>query len=168
MKVQKPKLIVISGSINSGKTATSKCLVEKLTNTAHIHGDSLRHFITWQSLEDAIPVTYKNIITVAKNFLQAGYNVVIDYPFYKADFERLSTELVDFAKVIHGFVLAPPLDVAQCQRGERVLSQQEVERIAYHYQTNLHNPDFGVTIDNSKLSVEETVERILTYLELTP
>jgi len=164
--MQKPKLIVISGAINSGKTTTSSSLAEKLTNTAHIHGDSLRHFVTWQDLEDAIPITYKNIFSITQNFLQDGYNVVIDYPFYKTDFQRLVECFEEYD--IHAFVLTPPLEIAQSQRGERVISQQEVDRIAYHYQTNLHNPDFGIAIDNSKLDIEETVEHILTYLNATP
>ena len=164
----KPKVIVISGSINSGKTTTSKRLTEGLANTAHVHGDSLRHFVTWQTLEDAIPVTHQNIISIAKNFLRYGYNVVIDYPFYKEHFESLSSELSGFADSIHAFVMSPPLVVAQSQRGERILSQQEVDRIAYHYQTNLHNPEFGVTVDNSKITLEETVELILTYVEVIP
>jgi len=115
--MQKPKLIVISGAINSGKTTTSSSLAEKLTNTAH-------------------------------------------------DFQRLVECFEEYD--IHAFVLTPPLEIAQSQRGERVISQQEVDRIAYHYQTNLHNPDFGIAIDNSKLDIEETVEHILTYLNATP
>ncbi len=144
MKKQKPKVIIVSGSINSGKTTTSKYLVERFENTAHVHGDSLRHFVTWQALEDSISITHQNIISVAKNFLEDGYNVVIDYPFYKEHFERLSTALSSFSDSIHAFVMSPPLKAAQKQRGERVLSQQEVNRIAYHYQTDLHNPEFGI------------------------
>ena len=66
-----------------------------------------------------------------------------------------------------GPLLSPPLDITQSQRGERVLSKQEVDRIAYHYQTNLHNPDFGIAIDNSELTLEETVKLMLTYLDTT-
>ena len=171
MSERKLKVIVISGSINSGKTTTSKHLVKHLVEnsvkTAHVHGDSLRHFVTWQDLEKTIPITHKNICTVAKNFLQDDYDVVIDYPFYKDDFESLCYYLDDFTDAIYAFVLSPSLDVAQSQRGARVLSQHEIDRIAYHYQTNLHNPDFGITIDNSMLDVEETVALILTYVNHT-
>ena len=161
----KPKVIIISGSINSGKTTTSKRLVESRTKAAHVHGDSLRHFVTGQTLEAAIPITYKNISSVAQNFLKDGYDVVIDYPFYKKDFNSLVVHLSKYAESIHAFILSPALAVAQSQRGERVLSQQEVDRIAYHYQTNLHNPDFGIAIDNSELTLEKTVELILTYVD---
>ena len=156
-----PKLILISGSMNSGKSTTSKLLAERLPDTAHVQGDALRHFVTWLSLEQAIPVTLQNVISVSKNFLLAGFNVVVDYPLYKADFEKVRAELADYAGSVHPFVLSPRLEVAQHQRGERSLSEYEVDRIAFHYKTNLHDPGFGVRIDNADLTPAEVVQTIL-------
>ena len=155
------KLILISGSINSGKSTISKLLVELLPDTAHIHGDALRHFVTWLPLEQAIPVTLQNVISVSKNFLLAGFNVVVDYPLYKADFEKVRDELAGCASSVHPFVLSPRLEVVQSQRGERTLSRYEVDRIAFHYKTNLHDPGFGVRIDNSDLTPAEVAQAIL-------
>jgi hypothetical protein len=61
-------------------------------------------------------------------------------------------------------VLSPPLEVAQGQRGERVLSPHEVARIAHHYRTGLHDPGFGVRIDNARQTPQETTELILRHL----
>ena len=164
LEINMSKLILISGSINSGKSTTSERLVELLPDTAHVHGDSLRHFVTWLSLEKATPVTLQNLISVSRNFLSASFNVVVDYPFSRADFERVCDELTEFADSVHPFVLSPRLEVAQRRRGERVLSQWEVNRIAYHYSTNLHNPGFGTRIDNSDLTPEETARFILRHI----
>ena len=102
------KLIFVSGSINSGKSTVSRCLTE-LLRSAHVQGDALRHFVTWLPLGEAIPITEQNIAAVSKAFLLAGLDVVIDYPFYKPDYERLCEILSGSATSIHAFILSPPL-----------------------------------------------------------
>lgn len=159
-----PKLILISGSINSGKSTTSKKLAALLPRSALIHGDRVRHFVTWLPLEQALPITLQNLSDIAKNFLEAGINVIVDYPLEQTQFEAFSSQLAAYASTIHAFVLSPRLEVAQSQRGERILSTKEIERIAYHYQTKLHDPDFGIRIDNSELTVEETAQMMYGHL----
>ncbi len=161
-----PQLILISGSINSGKSTTSRLLVERLPRAAHVQGDALRHFVTWLPLEEAVPITLQNIIAVAGNFLSAGFDVVVDYPLYRPDYEKLCEVLSEATSAIYAFILSPPLEVAQCQRGDRVLSLNEVERIAFHYSANLHDLGFGIWIDNSEQTPQETAEVILRQLGL--
>ncbi len=81
-------------------------------------------------------------------------------------YEKLCEALSDAASAIYAFVLSPRLEVAQRQRGDRVLSPHEVERIAYHYSTNLHDPGFGIWISNSEQTPQETAEVILRQLGL--
>ena len=135
-----------------------------LPRSAHVEGDALRHFVTWLPLDEAVPITEQNIAVVSKTFLSASFNVIVDYPFYKPDYERLCKILSGSATFTQAFVLSPPLRVAQRRRGDRELSQREVDRIAFHYRTNLHNPGFGVRIDNSEQTPSETAEVILRHL----
>ena len=116
-----PELISISGSINAGKTSTSAELVKRLPKTAYVKGDDLRHFLTSLSLEEAIPVTHKVITAVIKTYLRSGFNVVLDYPMYKPEFEALCAAVTEDAERVYAFILAP-LNTAQTQRGERELS----------------------------------------------
>ena len=58
-------------------------------------------------------------------------------------------------------MLAPRLEVAQSKRGDRVLTDWEVQRIKHHYDTGIATPKFGYIIDNSDLSIDETVQHIL-------
>lgn len=160
------KLILISGSINAGKSTTSKKLAELLPHSALIHGDMLRHLVTWLPLEQALPITLQNIAAIAKNFLEAGIHVIVDYPLEQPQFATLSSQLAEYVSAIHAFVLSPRLELAQSQRGERVLSAAEIERIAYHYQTKMHDPGFGIRIDNSELTVEETAQIIYRHLTI--
>lgn len=106
------KLIFVSGFINSGKSTVSRCLTEMLPRSAHVQGDALRHFVTWLPLDEAIPVTERNIAAVSKTFLSEGLDVVVDYPFYKPDYERLCETLPDSATSTHPFILSPPLGAA--------------------------------------------------------
>ena len=156
-----PRLLLVSGSINAGKSTVCKLLVELLPRAAYVSGDALRHFVTQLPLADAVPITLQNIVSISANFLATGFDVIVDYPLGKSDYERLRDALADRATAIHAFVLSPRLEVAQRKRGDRTLSQYEVERIAFHYRTGLHDPGFGVRIDNSEQTPEETADWIL-------
>lgn len=128
-------------------------------------GDALRHLVTWLPREEPIPLTLRNIISVSSNFLAAGFDVVVDYPLSKADYAQLSGALSGEATAVYAFVLSPRLEVAQSRRGGQVLSEREVERIAYHYRTSLHDPGFGVRIDNSDQTPEETAAVIFGLVQ---
>jgi predicted kinase len=158
------KLIFVSGSINSGKTTVSRLLVRSVPNSAHVHGDSLRHFVTWMPLKDAVPLTIVNIIAVSTNLLKAGLSVVVDYPLAKPEYERIVGALERHATSVHAFTLSPRLEVAQSVRGDRTLTEWEVSRIEQHFAMGLNNPGCGVVIDNSDQTPEETVDYILGQL----
>ena len=155
-------LIVLNGSINAGKTTTAKMLGRLLPATAHIEVDSLREFIAWMPLEESIPLNLENAVAVAHVFLKHGLNVVLSYPLRAADYEWLRRQ---FDCPIHFFTLRPPMLTSQSQRGERILSEWEIARIAYHYQTEAANPDLGVVIDNAQMSAEETAREILRHVQ---
>jgi len=162
-----PRLITISGSINSGKTTISKLLTSTLEATAHVHGDSLRHFVNWMPLKEAVPLTISNIIAVSAIFLKSGLSVLVDYPLVKPEYEQVISSLQPYASPVHAFVLSPRLEVAQSVRGNRTLSEWEFSRIGQHYATGMNNPGFGLIIDNSNQLPEETVELILGQLSAT-
>ncbi len=155
-------LIVLNGSINAGKTTTSKMLCQLLPRTAHVEVDSLREFIAWMPLEESIPLNLESAVAVTRVFLNHGLNVVFSYPLRAADHAWM---LGQFDVPIHFFTLRPPLKTSQQQRGARVLSDWEVSRIAYHYQTDGANPDLGFVIDNSQMTPEQTARVILSHVQ---
>ncbi|MBI1760112.1 MAG: hypothetical protein HYR56_01625 [Acidobacteria bacterium] len=155
-------LIVLNGSINAGKTTTSKMICQLLPRTAHVEVDSLRDFIAWMPLEESIPINLESAVAVTKVFLKYGLNVVFSYPLRAEDHIWLLSQL---DVPIHFFTLRPPLDISQQQRGSRVLSAWEVSRIAYHYQTDGANPDLGTVIDNSQMTPEQTARLIIERVQ---
>lgn len=156
-------IILINGSMNSGKTTTAKLLVQKLPRTAHI--EKLRQFIEWMSIDESIPYNIQNIISLTRNFVKMGnLNVVISYPISNENFKLMSAAFADLGEPIHAFTLAPDIGVVTKNRGTRELAEWEVAQIRKTYELGMHKPNYGVIIDNSHKSPEETVQEILNAL----
>lgn len=157
-------IIFISGSINSGKTTIANLLKKEFPRTAHIEVDTLREMVDWMPLDDAIPLNLKNTLSLTLNFIKEDINVIITYPLTKTEYEYFNKKLpLEVQRFF--FTLNPRLDYALSNRGLRVLTEREIERIKYHYSTGVNNPGFGITIDNTMQTPKETVSDMLYYIE---
>jgi hypothetical protein len=157
-------IVLISGSINSGKSTTAKIVAARLGNTAVVEVDKLREFIEWMPLEESIPINLENAVSVTRNFRRLGLNVVVPYPLSENNYEYLTNELKEYIGEIKAFTLDPTLPVALSKRGSRDLTDWEKERIKHHYAIGIHRPSFGMVLDNSKETPEETSRQILKLL----
>ena len=155
-------LVFISGSINSGKTTTSKSLAEKL-GAAFIDVDDLNDTIPNFNLATDLDKSMDLAIKTINNYAKQGKDVVADYVVRQKDFDRFTNEIETQPQII--ITLAPRLEVAQGKRGNRELSEWEVSRIKYHYDTGIASPKFGYILDNSEITINETVERILNIMK---
>jgi len=155
-------IIFINGSINSGKSTISKLLQKNLEKTAVIEIYSLRAFIAWMPLEQTIPINLQNTVSIIKNFVSQNLNVIIPYPLSKENHDYFVKNLEGNQLIL--ITLSPKLDTALKNRGNRKLSKWEINRIKYHYQIGINNPEFGKIIDNSDQTPEETVEIIKDYI----
>ncbi|MFA7244540.1 MAG: zeta toxin family protein [Patescibacteria group bacterium] len=160
-------LIVISGSINSGKSTIAEILAKELPNTASIEIDKLRSFVPFIPLSDElIKLNLKNAADVANNFLKTGLNTIINYPLSKENYDFLVSNIDIDKKDIHAFTLNPKLDIAANNRGARELDEWEAKRVKHHYDIGINNPGFKTTIiDNSSQAPEETAKIILKVLK---
>lgn len=158
-------IILLNGSINAGKSTVSKRLCELLPRTAHVEVDGLRDFIAWMPLEESIPINIETAIAVAKVFVRRGLNVIFSYPLRPEDYEIILSEFAELGVPVHCVTLRPRLEVSLTNRGARQLTDWERSRIPYHYETRLNQPDFGVIIDNSEQTPEETAREILQLIE---
>ena len=136
-------IIFVNGSINSGKTTVAKLLQKALPNTALLEIDALREMVSWMPLEDSIPLNFSNAVSVITNFVRAGLNVVVPYPLSQSNHEYLKGSLETLGTDMYFFTLAPSLETALSNRGKRVLTENEKERIAHHYRIGIPNPSFG-------------------------
>jgi len=160
-------VIYLNGSINSGKTTVAKLLVRRIPQTIHIEVDDLRHFAECLSLEDAIPFCVEDAITLTRRWVERGFNVVVSWPISEPHHRRFVRSLDGTGVPVYTFTLSPPLAVALRDRGGRQLTERERSRIAQLYETGIHTPSFGMVIDNSDQSPEETVEEIATAVRPT-
>ena len=154
-------VIFINGSINSGKTTVADILVKKIPNTAHVDIDMLRFFITWMPLDESIPINLENAALVIKNFVEKGLNVVVTYPISQKNYEFLMEKLKDLKDKIYFFTLNPQMQTI-LNRG--VMSDAERERVRYHYKIEINKPMFGVIIDSTGKTPEQTAQEMLKLL----
>jgi tRNA uridine 5-carbamoylmethylation protein Kti12 len=157
-------IIFINGSINAGKTTVAKILAKKLSNTAVVEIDSLREMIEWMPIDEAVPINLENAISVIKNFSKRNLNVIVTYPLSQNNYGYVVNELKNINTKTYFFTLAPKLDKILTNRGERELNDWERERIKHHYSVGVSNPSFGIVVDNTDQSSEETVDYILSKL----
>lgn len=156
-------LIFISGSINSGKTTTSKLLAKKL-DAYFINVDDLNHTIPDFDLKTDLDKSMDLAISKINLHLSKGVDVVANAVVRQKDFDRFKDEIhTDIQYVI---TLAPRIEVAQSNRGDRPLTDWEVQRIKHHYDTDVASPNFGYIIDNSNIGLDETVDKILDIIKL--
>lgn len=157
-------IIFINGSINSGKSTVAKLLAEKLSGTALIEVDRFHEFIAWMPIGEAVPINLENAVSVIKNFVNRGLDIIVPYPLSRKNYDMLMESLEPLKQRIFVFTLTPPLEKALENRGERELVPEEKERIRYHYKIGINRPDFGVCIDNSDQTPEETAAVIIKAL----
>lgn len=154
-------LVFISGSINSGKTATSKLLAERI-GAVFLNVDDLNDTIPNFNLTTDLDKSMDLAIQTINSYTQQGKDVVANYVVRRKDFDRFKHEIKTHPQIV--ITLAPRLEVAQSRRGERELSAWEVSRIKHHYDTGIASPAFGHIIDNSDLTLNETVGRIVNII----
>ena len=154
-------VILLNGSINSGKTTIGKEIAAMGVEFAHVEVDDLRHFISWVPLQESIEVNLKNAASVVKNFHEYGISSVVTYPLSVSDFEFIGALLKNYEIEYCAVSLYPGIDKLKSNRGSRELSLWELNRIDELHSDGIATPDFGITIDNSNLSVRETALKVL-------
>jgi len=157
-------IIFLNGSINAGKSTVAKLLVQKLPSTAFIEIDVFHEMIEWMSIDKAVPINLDNALSVIRNFIKRGINVVVPYPLSQKNYDFMMLGLKDLDTEIHIFTLAPKLEKVLENRGTRGLTDQEKERIKHHYNISIPNPTFGEIIDNSEQTPQETADYILSKI----
>ncbi|MES2933155.1 MAG: hypothetical protein V4805_06675 [Pseudomonadota bacterium] len=156
-----PKIIFLNGCINAGKTTTATMLKQVVRNLAHVEVDDLHNFISWAPIEQAYSLNIENAIAVTRNFVKAGIDVIFAYPLSKPDYTAIVAQLDDLDAEIIAITLYTSLQQVQSNRGTRVLTPWQHERAAWMFQNGLALPEIGPVIDNSTLSVEQTVDEVI-------
>jgi hypothetical protein len=160
-------IIFLNGSINAGKSTVARILAKEIENTALLEIDTFHEMIEWMPIDKAVPINLENALSVIRNFVKRGINVIVPYPLSQKNYDFMISGLKDLDTDIHIFTLAPKLEKVLTNRGDKELTDQEKERIKYHYDIGIPNPTFGEIIDNSNQTPKETADYILSKIRDT-
>lgn len=91
IKAKKPFILILYGYPGSGKSAFAKSFAGVVENTIHINLDKTESELgkSLQQAATASPGFYESIIQhMAKEFIEAGFNVILDVPLNKKSDRR--------------------------------------------------------------------------------
>ncbi len=154
-------VILLNGSINSGKTTIGKYIASLGMGIAHIEVDSLRDFIRWMPLKDSIEINLENAASVAINFHKRDIDSVITTPLSGDDYTFLGSLLQSAGIRYKAIALNPGIPELKKNRGARKLTEWEFNRIDELAVEGSVNPCFGEIVNNSELSVDATAQMVL-------
>jgi chloramphenicol 3-O-phosphotransferase len=163
---------LINGIPGAGKTTTSRALAKRFSRGVHIEGDLLQDFILSGSVSPGqepqmesdrqIHMNVRNQCLLARSYAQEGFTPVLDYVVVDRNrVEEYHGQLEGFR--LHLVTLAPGIPVAL----ER--DQHRPEKTVAHLWTHLDEMmrrdlvDVGLWVDNSTLSLEDTVRYVLAH-----
>jgi len=155
-------VIHINGPINSGKSTIGAALARALPDAEFIDGDD-------HGVSDQIPHATRWLMAlerIEQRIYTTEYqHLVIAYPIDESGFSRLDAACKKRSARFYVATLAPPIETALSDRGERKLDSWERSRIVDMYASGYQSQAFSdIFIDTSQATVSECVDRILQQL----
>lgn len=161
-----PKLYLITGPAGVGKSTVSKVIAENMKKSALIEGDEIYHFVKGGYISpwlegNHLDIFWKNSISIIKNFLNDGYDVVFNYIIGKDKLDLIMNNIPEFE--IRFVVLMVNEETIVKRDKERPLDWQMGERsLELLKDFKNANYDENFILDTSKLNIEKTVKKIQT------
>jgi adenylate kinase family enzyme len=168
-----PKVVLITGIPGAGKTTVSKALAARFERGVAIEGDWLQEIIfagsVWpdgepkDEAERQLTLKAENAAMLADRFVEAGFVAVIDDVMPGT--HRLGIYLDALrSRPVALVVLAPPVEITlhrDANRGYKLVGDGWT-----HLDEEIRDQlgDLGLWLDTQNLSVDETVETILSRL----
>lgn len=164
---------LITGPVGAGKSTVSHALAEKFEKSAVINADDLQKMIVggrvklypWdEKVEKQLFLRTQNACILANNFLESGYNVIIDCIVGK-------THLKQFRDFFHNrkvkvFLLLPTHEALLKRFDERGENDELRKRTQELYEKFASRKDElnWIVVDSSNQTVEETAGFIFNEL----
>ncbi|MDB5589143.1 MAG: hypothetical protein JWP26_4113 [Devosia sp.] len=154
-------VVVLNGSINSGKTTTGRALAALLPGARFIDGDDhgIPESVPFQQMIDRAVLWVADQITAATEPV-----LVIAYPMRDSDFAMLQSACATRHARLFVATLAPPLAVALTNRGARELDDGERARIHEMYAEGYPARTFSDIIVTDLATPEQTAAMLALHI----
>jgi predicted kinase len=173
-----PVLIVVTGIMAAGKSTVARLLAERFPKGVHVEADVLQQMVVsgaeWVNRPgvptgeavNQLRLRLKNMCLLGRSFVEEGFSVVLDDIIIGDRWQELQNELhgLPFSLV----VLAPSVEIVTRQRdSHREKSPQGGEWATYlDRELRTSMAGIGLWIDSSTQTPPETVEQILSHLDI--
>ena len=172
-----PSIILITGLMAAGKSSVAQALAERLPKSVHLRGDLFRRLIVrgradlgFELTDEALAqlqLRYDIAVNVAQMYLAAGFTVVYQDIILGEALAQIVTKLLPGP--LHVVVLCPSADVVaqrELARGKRGYGNL-AEVAQFDRVLHAETPQLGLWLDNSNLTVDETVDQILARMSVS-
>ena len=155
------KLYLITGPAGVGKTTISKALAHNLPKSILIEGDDIYHMVKggyvspWME-GNHLKLFWENSISLIKNSLENGYDVVFNYIITKEDYEILKEKFKDY-KIIFKVLLVSEEEVLKrdCLRDEDCRMNERCLVLLNSFRKQNFSDKY--IIDTTNLDINETL-----------
>ncbi len=175
-------IFLLTGPPGAGKSSIARALLQRFPFGFHIPLDDLREWVvsgvahpvpTWsEETTRQFALAREGAEQLAKQYAKAGFAVVIDDIINVQDVAQLFTSALE-GYTFHKVILLPAVDVAQQRNRERTnktfdthILDAPIRNIHQWFSEQETPANEWVTIDNSGLTIDETVETIFSQLQL--
>lgn len=151
------RVILLNGPPGVGKTTVGRALAGLVPNGACIHGDCLKHFVV-SRVDGAVRggLGYVNGATVATNFVEAGYDLVVfEFVFERPSHVDRFVSALSAPVAVHLFTLWAPLETVLARERSRPNREPLGDRVAACYETMAENlAMLGARIETARMPPE--------------
>ena len=174
-KLEQRSIILITGIMAVGKSTVAQRLAEELPRSVHLRGDLFRRMIVNGRAEMGqelsaeayaqLRLRYQLAISVAKQYRAAGFTVVYQDIVIG---NELTAVIEQFAgEPLHVVVLCPRPEAIAAREAGRAKSGYGPDFTITNFDRifRAETPHVGYWLDSSTMSVDETVQEILTNLD---
>ena len=167
-----PRLFVITGIMAAGKSTVAQALAERFDRSVHLRGDAFRRFVVSGRAEmspDASPeaiaqleLRYELAAMCADRYVDAGFVTVMQDVILGPTLTRV----IDMFRTrpIAVVVLAPSPEAVAARDRDRAEGRiPTLHPAALDADLRERTPRLGLWIDNTELTVDETVQHILDH-----